>query len=345
MVNFPYQGNDFEDNLAGKQGLSQYDAGFLRQLFFDMLRMRRIEEVIESKYHEDQMKSPIHLVIGQEATAVGACAALEKTDQLYSGHRTHGAYLAKGGSLKAMLSELFCRLNGATGSRGGSMHLMDKSAGMAGSSAIVAGAIPLATGAALSAQIKNETWISTVFLGDAAVEEGACWESLNFAALKQLPIVYFCENNFFSVCTPITERQPANTAIYKKAEAFGLASVQIDGSNVLAVFQAMQEAVKRARDGGGPSFIEAVVYRWRGHGGAGDDSASGYRDPQEVKDWQQHCPLEGFGELLQQHSLLSSADREHMEQGISTEIEQAFLHAENSANPGAENLSTYVYSE
>lgn len=340
VIKFPYQGSDF---TASGDLVKQHPPEFLRQLFYQMLRIRRIEEAVEGKYHEDQMKTPIHLVIGQEAASVGACSALKKSDTLYCGHRTHGAYLAKGGDLKGMLSEFFCRLNGCAGSRGGSMHLMDKSVGMAGSSAIVAGAVPIATGAALSIQMKGEEHVSCVFLGDAATEEGAVWESLNFAALKKLPIVYFCENNFFSVCTPLEERQPEGVEIYKKAAAFGLHSVQVDGSNVLAVHQAVAAAVARARSGEGPSFVEAQVYRWRGHGGAGDDSDSGYRDPAEVAHWQKHCPVDGYADLLLGEKLLSVQQREVMEQQISDEISAAFQHAESSPNPTEEDLYTHAY--
>ncbi len=340
VINFPYQGSGFEN--CG-DFVARYDGGFLTQLFYSMLRLRRIEEAIEDQYHQDQMKTPIHLVIGQEAASVGACSALKKSDILYCGHRTNGAYLAKGGDLKGMLSEFFCRKNGCVGSRGGSMHLLDKSVGMGGSSAIVAGAVPIATGAALSAQLRGEDYVSSVFLGDAATEEGAVWESLNFAALKKLPIVYFCENNFFSVCTPLEERQPLNTPIYKKAAAFGLHSVQTDGSNVLKVYEAVAHAVARARRGDGPSFIEVSVYRWRGHGGAGDDSSSGYRDPAEVADWQKHCPVEGYANFLQQEGLLDSQQRAAMEQQINTEIIAAFQHAEQSANPTKEDLYSHVY--
>ncbi len=340
VIKFPYQGSDF---TACGDLVAQHAPEFLRQLFYQMLRIRRIEEAVESKYHEDQMKTPIHLVIGQEAASVGACSALKKSDILYCGHRTHGAYLAKGGDLKGMLSEFFCRLNGCVGSRGGSMHLMDKSVGMAGSSAIVAGAVPIATGAALSIQMKGEEHVSCVFLGDAATEEGAVWESLNFAALKKLPIVYFCENNFFSVCTPLEVRQPDGVEIYKKAAAFGLHSVQVDGSNVLAVHQTVAAAVARARSGQGPSFIEAKVYRWRGHGGAGDDSSSGYRDPAEVAHWQKHCPVDGYADFLLAEKLLNIQQREVMEQQINTEILAAFQHAESSPNPTQEDLYTHAY--
>ena len=314
-------------------------------LYRDMLRIRRIEEAIESRYHEDEMKSPIHLVMGHEAVSVGSCSSLNKDDLIYCGHRTHGHYLAKGGSLKGMLSELYCRANGCSGSRGGSMHLLDKSVGMAGSSAIVAGAIPIATGAALSIQLKKQDRVVVVYLGDAATEEGACWEAVNFAALKKLPVIFFCENNFFSVCSPLEVRQPLNVEIYKKAEGFGLTSVQIDGTNVLDVYEATQEAVKKARKGEGPTFIEAKTYRWRGHGGAGDDSASGYRDPEEVKHWEQCCPINGLYDYLIKMNLYDEAEKDLAEKEIKEEIEIAFEHAISSPNPQEMDLYTHVYSQ
>src|SRR3989344_3227528 len=266
MTRYTYTGAGF---TAWKKALSDYDRNFLLRLFLDMLRIRLIEEEIERRYQQDQMKTPIHLVIGQEATSVGCCAALRKEDLLYSSHRTHGNYLAKGGDLKAMLSEMHCRINGCAGSRGGSMHLIDKSVGMAGTSAIVGGAIPIATGAALAAQIQGLDRVSVVFFGDAATEEGVASESLNFAALRKLPVIFFCENNFYSVQSPLDTRQPPRE-IYKWAASYGIDSVRVDGTNVLAVYEATREAVARARDGGGPTFIEAPVYRFRALGGGGD---------------------------------------------------------------------------
>src|SRR5947208_4562818 len=220
----------------------------LIDFYRSMLRIRRIKEEIERRYHQDQMKTPIHLVIGQEAAAVGACAALRPTDLVYSSHRTHGAYLAKGGDLKAMLCEMHCRINGCVGSRGGSMHLIDKAAGMAGTSAIVGGAVPIATGAALAAKMKAEDRVVVAFLGDATTEEGVMAESLNFTALKKIPIVYFCENNFYSVQSPLATRQPPRD-IRAWAAAFGMPAVAVDGVNVLAVRHAMADAVARARAG------------------------------------------------------------------------------------------------
>ncbi len=225
------------------------------------------------------------------------------------------------------------------------MHLLDKSVGMAGSSAIVAGAIPIAAGAALNFQLKREDRVVVAYLGDAAIEEGACWEAVNFATLRKLPVVFFCENNFFSVCSPLEVRQPPNVEIFRKAEGFGLPAVQIDGTNVLDVYEATQEAVARARKGGGPTFIEALTYRWRGHGGAGDDSKSGYRDPEEVRHWEQYCPVDGFYDYLVKENFYSEAEKNLAEKEIEEEIREAFEFAISSPNPEEKDLHTHVYSQ
>jgi len=337
-----YSGKGYQSREHQNSGMSNE---LLIALYRDMLRIRRIEEAIESRYHEDEMKSPIHLVMGHEAVSVGSCSALTEDDLIYCSHRTHGHYLAKGGSLKGMMSELYCRVNGCSGSRGGSMHLLDKRVGMAGSSAIVAGALPIATGAALSFQLKRQERVVVAYLGDAGTEEGACWEAVNFAALKKLPVIFFCENNFFSVCSPLEVRQPPNVEIYKKAEGFGLRSVQVDGTNVLDVYEAMLGAVGRARKGEGPTFIEALIYRWRGHGGAGDDSSSGYRDPEEVRHWEQHCPINSFYDYLVKADLYTKAERDLAEQEIREEIKEAFEFAISSPNPEEKDLYTHVYSK
>lgn len=321
-----------------------YDREFLLKLYREMLRIRMIQEKIERHYHENEMKSPIHLVIGQEATSVGVCAALRKQDEVYSSHRTQGNYLAKGGCLKKMMSELFCRANGCVGSRGGSMHLLDKSVGMAGSSAIVGGVIPIATGAALSAQMLKEDRVTVAFLGDAATEEGAVWESFNFAALKKLPVIYVCENNFYSVCSSLEVRQP-RVDIYKKAEAFGLKSLQVDGTQVLNVYEAAHCAVEHVKKGLGPVFIESIAYRFRGHGGAGDDSASGYRDTEEVRLWHEHCPVKLFNDYLVQNNLLNESGHNAMKTGIEKEALEAFDFAKASPNPEEKDLYTHVYSQ
>lgn len=340
MIKYTYTGSGFshwQDRVSG------YDKKFLVGLFREMLRIRIIEEEIERRYREDQMKTPIHLVIGQEATSVGCCAALSKEDLLYSSHRTHGNYLAKGGDLKAMLCEMHCRINGCAGSRGGSMHLIDKNVGMAGTSAIVGGAIPIANGAALAAQLQHLDRVSVVFFGDAATEEGVASESLNFAALRKLPVIFFCENNFYSVQSPLNTRQP-DREIHKWAASYGIASVRVDGTNVLDVYEATAEAVKRARRGDGPTFIEAPVYRFRAHGGAGDDSQTGYRDVAELKAWEQICPIETYFQFLLNNNLIDKQQRERIHAEIIREVLEAFDFALTSPNPEEKDLYTHVYS-
>ena len=339
-VKYPYRGQGIEE-----ASLNRYEPSELLKFYHEMLRIRRIEEKVADKYHEDEMKTPIHLAIGQEGVAVGSCSALTKEDLAFCGHRTHGVYLAKGGDLNAMFSEFHCRINGCAASRGGSMHLLDKSVGMAGSSAIVAGIIPIATGSALAAKQKGEKRITTVYLGDAAAEEGACWESLNFAKLKELPILYICENNYYSVCSPLEFRQPPGVEIYKKAEAFGLNSQSIDGNNVIEVFEATQRAKESILTGEGPAFIEAHTYRWRGHHGAGEDYQLGYRSKEELDAWKEVDPIRLFEDALRKKGILSDEVRQKMEGEIDEEVASAFKHALSSPFPTEADLLTHVYSE
>ena len=341
MIRYPYKGE-------GAAGFARYGTAHppdsLQSLFFSMLRIRRIEEEIERRYQQDQMKTPIHLVIGQEATSVGACAALRTTDQLYSSHRTHGNYLAKGGDLNAMLAEMHCRAAGCVGSRGGSMHLIDKKVGMAGTSAIVGGAVPIAVGAALAAQLKGEDRVTMVFLGDATTEEGVTSESLNFAALKKAPVVFFCENNFYSVQSPLSTRQPPRD-LHRWAATYGMPSLAVDGVNVLAVHDAAAAAVERARAGDGPSFIEAPVYRLRAHGGSGDDTHTGYRHITEREHWEAFDPIALYEHFLRNKELLDDTALGEMETRIANEIAEAFEFALRSPNPTQEDLFRHVYAD
>jgi pyruvate dehydrogenase E1 component alpha subunit len=341
MIRYRYTGE-------GVRGFGRFataqPSDWLVALYRSMLRIRRIEEEIERRYHQDLMKTPIHLVIGQEATSVGCCSALAPTDLVYTSHRTHGAYLAKGGDLKAMLCEMHCRVNGCVGSRGGSMHLVDKRVGMAGTSAIVGGAVPIAVGAALAARMKSEDRAAVAFVGDATTEEGVMSESLNFAALKRVPVVFLCENNFYSVQSPLAARQPPRD-IAKWAAAHQVRGVAVDGTNVLAVHDAVKDAVRRARAGEGPTFIEAPVYRFRAHGGAGDDSRTGYRDEAERQAWEAFCPVRMYGDYLIEAGLLDDASVAAMEREIAGEIVEAFEFALASPNPTEEDLYRHVYAD
>jgi pyruvate dehydrogenase E1 component alpha subunit len=224
------------------------------------------------------------------------------------------------------------------------MHLIDKRVGMAGTSAIVGGALPIAVGAALAARMKGEPRVAVAVFGEAATEEGVSSESLNFAVLKQLPVIFLCENNFYSVQSPLWTRQPAR-AIWKWAGGYGLPSVKVDGMNVLAVYEAARQAVERARSGEGPTFIEAVCYRFRAHGGAGDDTRTGYRDQAERDAWDPLDPLTLHFEYLVTAGLLSDADRAAMRKELETEVMAAFEFAMASPNPVEADLYRHVYAE
>jgi pyruvate dehydrogenase E1 component alpha subunit len=225
------------------------------------------------------------------------------------------------------------------------MHLFDKSVGMAGSSAICGGAAPIATGHALTAKLQNKDYVTSVYFGDGASEEGSLWETLNFAALKKLPVVYFLENNFYSVCSPLDRRQPEGVEIYKKAQAFGVNATQVDGTNVLDCYAAAKTAIEKARSGEGPQFVEMRVYRWRAHGGSGDDLHLGYRNADEGKEWHNYCPIELYQKFLVERGLLTPGQREEMEKKIEAETKAAFEFARNAPNPEEKDLYTFVYAK
>jgi TPP-dependent pyruvate/acetoin dehydrogenase alpha subunit len=313
-------------------------------LFFSMLRIRRVQERIESCYLEDAMKTPVHLCIGQEAVAVGFCGVLEKNDYISSNHRGHGHYLAKGGDLKAMIAELHCKKNGCSKGYGGSMHLIDTAVGHMGSSSIVGGGIPIGAGLALAIKMKGTRQVSVVFFGDGAANEGVMYESLNFAMLKKLPAVFVLENNCWSVCSNVSARQAGNN-IFHHAPKNLLLTRNIDGNDVLSVYHTAFQAAERARKGLGPSFIECRTYRILGHAGCKTQDPNGYRDQQEVEDWKKKCPVNRFREMMLTENVLTPADISAMEKQIETEIDDAFSFAKKSPLPEPEDLFKNLFCE
>lgn len=259
-----------------------------RRLHYQMLRIRMVEEKIAKLYPEQEIRCPMHLYIGQEAIAVGVCANLTKDDYVMSNHRSHGHYLAKGGDLKAMMAELYGKATGCSGGRGGSMHLIDLSVGFLGATPIVGATIPIAVGAALGSVMKGENRVAVAFFGDAAVEEGVFHESLNFAALKKLPVVFVCENNLYSANSPLSVRQPAERTIWQLAQGYGILAWKANGNNVVDVYNLTGLAVNRARGGGGPSLLEFKTYRWLEHCGPNPDP---FRPEEELLLWKKQCPI------------------------------------------------------
>jgi TPP-dependent pyruvate/acetoin dehydrogenase alpha subunit len=312
--------------------------------FRSMLRIRRVEEVLAERYPEGEMRCPMHLCIGQEAIAVGVCSALKESDAAFSNHRAHGHYLAKGGSLDRMIAEIYCRATGCCGGRGGSMHLIDLSAGFMGSTPIVGGTIPLAVGAALAAKMKGSNQIVVAFFGDGAFEEGVVHESLNFAALKNLPLIFVCENNGYSVYSNLEERQPKRP-IAPIPKSHGWEIYSGDGNNVQTVFDISSEAVSRIHQDKGPQFLEFETYRWLEHCGPSEDDHLGYRPEQESQEWKEKCPIKQTRKYLLDEKLISESELVSMLEAIDNEIHTAFEFARASPAPAADTLFHFSKAE
>jgi len=310
-------------------------------LFRNMYRIRAVEEEIAKRYPEGKMRCPVHLSIGQEAVPAAFAESIKRTDFTVSTHRGHAHYLAKGGNLDAMIAEIYGKATGCAKGRGGSMHLIDQSVNFMGTSAIVGNSIPNGVGLALSAQLKGTDQISCVFLGDGAIEEGVFYESVNFAAVRKLPVLFICENNLYSVYSPLSVRQPKGRSIAKMVEAMGVEVAEGDGNDALAAHQIMQDAISKIRDGGGPFFLEFSTYRWREHCGPNFDNDIGYRTEEEFQDWQNKEPISRLENILDQleQNILDTIRTES-----NTEVQAAFEFAENSPFPNQSEAYQDVYA-
>jgi len=308
------------------------------ELWQAMLRIRRVEEAIADHYSEQEMRCPVHLSIGQEAAAVGVCAALHQKDWVLSGHRSHAHYLAKGGDLKRMLAEIYGKATGCCGGKGGSMHLTDQAAGFIGATPIVGSTVPIAVGAALTSQMRKEDRVVVIFLGDGAMEAGVVHESLNFAALKKLPVLFACENNLYSVYSPMAVRQPENRSLSQLAAGHGMQTMLTDGNDVQAVYAASLQACDSLRQGKGPVFLEMPTYRWREHCGPNYDNDIGYRTPEEFQNWQAKDPLEKIATRIPEDAMKG------IDQKILQEIKEAFAFAKASPFPAMNTASADVYA-
>lgn len=310
-----------------------------------MMRVRMIEETIADRYAEQQMRCPVHLSIGQEAVAVGVCETLKKDDYIMSTHRAHAHYLAKGGDLKTMIAELYGKATGCCSGKGGSMHLLDLSVGMLGSTPIVGNSLPVAVGTAFASWLKGEKRVTVVFFGDGSTEEGVFSECLNFAALKRLPVVFVCENNLYSVYSPLGVRQPPKRSNVDIAKAHGMFASSGDGNDVAFVSKLTAEAVHRARLGEGPSFLEFATYRWREHCGPHFDNDIGYRTSEEFEAWKKCCPIKRYQQHLMTTKMVEQKEIEKMHDDIKTEIAAAFSFAKTSPFPHEDKLAEGIYAD
>jgi len=310
-----------------------------------MLLIRTTEETIAQKYPEGKMRCPTHLCTGQEAVAAVVGVVLRNDDFAISTHRAHGHYLGKGGDVNSMIAEIYGKVTGCSAGKGGSMHLIDKEVGFMGSTAIVGGTIPVGVGLGFSIQLHGGDQVSCVFLGDGAIEEGVFYESVNFAVLKKLPVLFICENNLYSVYSSLKVRQPEGRKIYKMVEGLGIKSDCGDGNNAIEVYEKLAPTIKEIRNGDGPRFFEFSTYRWREHCGPNFDNNIGYRTEAEYLEWKEKDPVKYMKSRLVDECILTNEEMHSMENDIQIKVNAAFDFAENSEFPSEEDLFTYVYAE
>jgi TPP-dependent pyruvate/acetoin dehydrogenase alpha subunit len=305
------------------------------RLYGAMRRIRRVEEEIERIYPTDKIKSPVHLSIGQEAPSVGVCDALRADDVVFATYRGHAAYLAKGGNLRRMVAELYGKATGCARGKAGSMHLIDVGAGFMGTSAIVGSTIPQAVGHAFAMKYRKSDRATVAFFGDGSTEEGVFHESLNFAALKRLPILFVCENNLYAIHSHVRDRA-AEPDLSRRAASYGMAARRIEDGDVLTINAAAAHAVEAIRRGDGPQFLEVMTYRYCRHVGPGGDVALGYRTQSEVDQWQARGAIARLGDAL------PASMRAVLDSEIEAEIADAFDFAERSPFPGDDELLSDV---
>ena len=316
------------------------DRETLINLFRQMLLIRRFEEKCAEAYSLGKIGGFCHLYIGQEAVGVGAISAIRQDDYVVTSYREHGQAIAKGISPEAVMAELYGKATGCSGGKGGSMHLFDARVNFLGGHAIVGGQIPLGTGLAFASKYKETDRVTLCFFGEAAVNQGAFHESLNMAQLWKLPCIYICENNRYGMGTSL-ERAMSLQNVAEKACAYEIASEFVDGMDVLAMRQATQRAVKRAREQSLPTLIEARTYRYMGHSMSDPGK---YRTRAEIEKYQERDPIKLFRAALQENDVLSEDDTSALEAQVKDQVEAAAKFAEGSPEPEARELYTDVYA-
>jgi acetoin:2,6-dichlorophenolindophenol oxidoreductase subunit alpha len=305
-----------------------------------MITIRHFELKLAELFAQGRIPGFVHLCVGQEATAAGACATLRKDDYITSTHRGHGHCIAKGGDIRKMMAEIYGKEPGYCKGKGGSMHISDLDIGILGANGIVGGGLAIAPGAGLSAKLRKTDQVTLCFFGDGASNQSTFHEGLNMASIWQLPVIFLCENNLYGISVSQGKHQNIRD-ISDRAKAYGIPGISIDGNDVLAVFETVREAVERARTGQGPTLIECKTYRMRGHF-EGDPMA--YRTKKEMEEWAQKDPIKRFKNKLLEMKILRSKDPETIEEEIKTTIEDTVKYAEACPHPTPEKLLEDVYS-
>lgn len=314
------------------------DHKLIVKFYKSLYRIRRIEEEIALIYSTDKIKSPVHLSIGQEAVSVGVCHALKPNDAVFGTYRSHAMYLAKGGDLKMMIAELYGKVTGCTKGKGGSMHLVDTEKKIMGTSAIVGTTIPVACGFAYAMKYKRENTVTVSFFGDGAVDEGAFYESMNFAALKKLPVLFVCENNFYAIHSHHLARHHSDN-IPDRARTIGMPAERIEDCDIFRIYNTAKKYIEKIRQGKGPAFLECMTYRWKEHVGPGDDFHLGYRSKEELLFWKKNDQVKRL------RSLLDFEITQKLEAEVEEEIKGAFAFAEASVFPDQDELYRDIFKE
>ncbi|MEK6837146.1 MAG: thiamine pyrophosphate-dependent dehydrogenase E1 component subunit alpha [Nanoarchaeota archaeon] len=322
----------------------KHPAKVMLALYKSMLLIRRAEEKIAELYPGQEMRCPTHLCIGQEAVSAGVCLNLTRNDCVFSNHRAHGHYLAKGGSLKGMLAELYGKATGCSRGRGGSMHLIDLPVNFVAATPLVAGTIPVAVGTAFALKAQNKPDISVAFFGDSAVEEGVFHEAMNFASLHKLPVLFVCENNIYACQTHLRDRQPDRDTV-KLAEGHAVQAYHADGNDAIAVYETAKKAVESIKSGNGPAFIEFLTYRWLEHCGPNEDKDLGYRSEKEISEWLERCPIKRLKKAMLAEKAAREEELEKVESEVMQEVEEAAAFAKESPFPEKHTLYQHLYSD
>lgn len=315
------------------------------RLYKSVYRIRRTEETLAELYKQQEMRTPTHFGIGQEGVAAGVCEALRSDDVVYTHHRSHNHYLAKGGSVAELAAELYGRETGCARGRGGSVHLTALDKGFVVSSAILGQTIAVATGSALAFKMDGSSRIATTFFGEATCEEGVFYESVNYAAVHGLPVLFVCENNLYSTESPLSVRQPAGTDLCERVRSFKVSAERVDGNDVYAVHAAATQAAAYMRRTKQPYFIECMTYRWREHVGPGYDHEYGrtYRSKEELESWMTRCPVKQARARMLAEGWASEGEIDAWQDGIENEIRDAINFAQSSAWPETSALFENVY--
>jgi len=315
-----------------------------KKLYYEMVRIRTVEKKIAELYHEQEIRCPVHLSIGQEAIAVGVCQNLNREDKIVTAHRSHAHYLAKGGSLKKMISELYGKYSGCAKGLGGSMHLVDFSAGVYAAVPIVGSTIPIGVGIAWANKLKRNKNIVVAFFGDGATEEGVFFESLDFAALHDLPIIFVCENNEYSVYSHISKRQSKKRSITKIANSLGIKSINLNGNSVDKVFSITNQIVKYVKKFSEPYLIELKTFRDIEHCGPNKDDDLNYRNKNYLNIWKKRCPIKVYENYLDKRDLMTSKKKFLIKKKIDKEINKVFEFAKKDKFPKKTLLKRYIYA-